>query len=474
MARLIIVSNRVAVPAEGKDAVSAGGLAVAVKEAFSSYEGLWFGWSGNIRDNPSPEPELIDRGSIQYAVLDLSPQDHREYYAGFANRALWPIMHYRIGLGTYSRSDYAGYQRVNQAFAQALAKLVEPDDLIWVHDYHLLPLASELRGQGIANPIGYFHHIPWPAADVFNTLPASSELLRALADYDLIGLQTDSDVQNLSRNFIDTMRAIPLGGGSMMVDGRRTRIRSFPIGIDVAGFKDAADKAGSNKVVRETMAGLRTRKLLIGVDRLDYSKGVPERMEAVDRFFASNPDQRGNVVYIQITPKSRSEVPEYEQLSREVNEKVGDINGMLGEPAWTPIQYVTKAYPRPVLAGLYRAARVGLVTPMRDGMNLVAKEYVVAQSEDDPGVLVLSKFAGAARQLPEALLVNPYDRFEVAEAIRQALYMPRGERLERWKPMAERMLREDVDWWARNFMAELETFRTVEREPPSTTAAAAE
>ncbi len=409
---------------------------------------------------------------MQYAVVDLSPQDHKEYYAGFANRALWPIMHYRLGLGAFSRSDYAGYSRVNRTFARALAKLVEPDDIIWVHDYHLLPLASELRGLGLANPIGYFHHIPWPAADVFNSLPASGDLLRAIADYDLIGLQTDPDVQNLSRNLIDSLRAIPLGGGSLMVDGRRTRIRSFPIGIDVEGFKEAAEKASSNKVVRETMAGLRTRKLIIGVDRLDYSKGVPERMEAVSSFLASNPDQRGNVTYIQITPKSRSEVPEYEQLAREVNETVGEINGSLGDPAWTPIQYVTKAYPRPVLAGLYRAARVGLVTPMRDGMNLVAKEYVVAQSEEDPGVLVLSKFAGAARQLPEALLVNPYDRFEVAEAIRTALYMSRGERLERWKPMAERMTREDVDWWARNFLTELEHFRTVEREPPTAAEAA--
>ncbi|GEP08799.1 alpha,alpha-trehalose-phosphate synthase (UDP-forming) [Methylobacterium gnaphalii] len=473
MARLVIVSNRVAIPAEGKASVSAGGLAVAVNEAFSAYEGLWFGWSGEISDNPDAEPKLIDRERVQYAVLDLSPQDYKEYYAGFANRALWPIMHYRVGLGSYSRSDYSGYQRVNRTFARALAKLLEPDDLVWVHDYHLIPLASELRGQGVDNPIGYFHHIPWPGADVFNTLPASGDLLRAIADYDLIGLQTEPDVQNLSRNLIDHMRAIPLGGGSLMVDGRRTKIRSFPIGIDVAGFKEAAEKAGSNKVVRETMAGLRTRKLLIGVDRLDYSKGVPERMEAVDRFFASNPDQRGNVVYIQITPKSRSEVPEYEQLSREVNEKVGDINGMLGEPAWTPIQYVTKAYPRPVLAGLYRAARVGLVTPMRDGMNLVAKEYIVAQSEEDPGVLVLSKFAGAARQMQEALLVNPYDRFEMSEAIREALYMPRDERLARWKPMSERMIREDVDWWARNFMTELESFRILDRSS-STTAAAAE
>jgi len=472
VARLVIVSNRVAVPAEGSGAVAAGGLAVAVKEAFTAYEGLWFGWSGNIVDQPSDEPTIIDRDRIQYALVDLSPQDHREYYSGFANRALWPIMHYRLGLGAFSRSDYAGYSRVNRFFAQTLAGLIEPDDIIWVHDYHLLPLASELRGLGIANPIGYFHHIPWPAADVFNSLPASGDLLRAIADYDLIGLQTEPDVQNLTRNLCDTLRAIPLGAGSLMVDGRRTRIRSFPIGIDVAGFKDAAEKAASDRTVRETIAGLRTRKLIIGVDRLDYSKGVPERMEAVDRFLASNPDQRGNVVYLQIAPKSRSDVPEYEQLAREVNETVGEINGNTGDPTWTPIQYVTKAYARPVLAGLYRAARVGLVTPMRDGMNLVAKEYVVAQSGDDPGVLILSKFAGAAQQLPEAILVNPYDRFEVAEAIRTALYMPRAERLARWKPMVERMTREDVDWWARNFLSELENFRTVEREPPTAAAAA--
>ncbi|MFG4793889.1 trehalose-6-phosphate synthase, partial [Acinetobacter baumannii] len=237
MARLVIVSNRVAVPEEGGKAVAAGGLAVAVKEAFTAYEGLWFGWSGTITEEPSAEPTLIDRGRVQYAVVDLSPQDHLEYYAGFANRALWPIMHYRLGLGAFSRSDYAGYSRVNRTFARALAKLVEPDDIIWVHDYHLLPLAAELRGLGLDNPIGYFHHIPWPAADVFNSLPASTELLRAIVDYDLIGLQTEADVQNLQRNLVDTQRAIPLGGGSLMVDGRRTRIRAFPIGIDVAGFK---------------------------------------------------------------------------------------------------------------------------------------------------------------------------------------------------------------------------------------------
>jgi trehalose 6-phosphate synthase len=472
VSRLIIVSNRVAIPESGAKAATAGGLAVALKEAFDAYPGLWFGWSGKITERPSETPTLIDRGDVQYALMDLAPQDHKEYYSGFANRALWPLMHYRLGVGTFSRADYAGYQRVNRVFARTLASLIEPDDLIWVHDYHLIPLASELRGLGVENPIGYFHHIPWPSGDIFGTLPASGDLLRAIADYDLIGLQTDSDGHNLSRHLVDELRAIPLGGGSLMVDGRRTRIKSFPIGIDAAGFRDAAEKAGSNKTVRETVSGLRTRKLLIGVDRLDYSKGVPERMEALERFFVSNPDLRGNVVFLQIAPKSRTEVPEYEQLSRDVNEVLGNINGAFGEPSWVPIRYVTKPYPRSVLAGLYRAARVGLVTPMRDGMNLVAKEYVVAQDEANPGVLILSKFAGAARQMPEALIVNPYDRFEVAEAIRAALYMPLAERVARWRPMNERMMREDVNWWSRTYLSELESFRTIEREPPAPAEAA--
>jgi len=237
--------------------------------------------------------------------------------------------------------------------------------------------------------------------------------------------------------------------------GRHIRIRSFPIGIDVSGFEQVATRASSSRLVRQTFAGLGSRKLIIGVDRLDYSKGIPERMGAYERFLIDNADQRGRVTYLQIAPTSRSEVPEYAAVSRAVNEALGRVNGTLGEPGWVPVHYVTSAYPRQVLAGLYRLAAVGLVTPMRDGMNLVAKEYVAAQDPEDPGVLILSKFAGAAQQLSGALIVNPNDKVEVAEAIRDALHMAQAERADRWNTMIGPLRDHNVSWWAGAFLKEL-------------------
>ncbi|MBM6595196.1 alpha,alpha-trehalose-phosphate synthase (UDP-forming) [Microvirga pudoricolor] len=454
MPRLVVVSNRVAVPdTSGKSA--AGGLAVALKEAFQSNRGLWFGWSGKVSAHPSATPRITDRGRVQYALMDLSSIDRQEYYNGFANRALWPTMHYRIGLSEFSRADYAGYLRVNRTFANALAHMVEPDDLIWVHDYHLIPLASELRALGVRNSIGYFHHIPWPAPEVLGTLPGSLELLRTIAEYNLVGVQTDRDADNLRRGLIQEAGASPIGPDRVGLGKLRTRVKSFPIGIDVNGFQQAARRPGSNRLLTQTAAGLGSRKLIIGVDRLDYSKGIPERMESFERFLIGNPDYRGRVTYLQIAPTSRSEVPEYATISRAVNETLGRINGSLGEPGWVPIHYVSNSYPRSILAGLYRLAQVGLVTPMRDGMNLVAKEYVAAQNPDDPGVLVLSKFAGAAEQMTDALLVNPNDRFEVAEAIREALQMGLEERIRRWEGLMSALRASDVTQWAATFLKDL-------------------
>ncbi|WP_170151556.1 alpha,alpha-trehalose-phosphate synthase (UDP-forming) [Microvirga subterranea] len=454
MSRLVVVSNRVAVPdPTGKG--SAGGLAVALREAFQAYQGIWFGWSGKVAAHPSSQPKLVDKERVQYALMDLTSLDRQEYYNGFANRALWPIMHYRIGLSEFSRADYAGYLRVNRTFATALAQMVRPDDLVWVHDYHLIPLAAEMRALGLTNRIGYFHHIPWPAPEVLGTLPGSRELLRAITDYDLVGMQTDRDADNLRRALMQEFGAAQRKADIVDLGERQTRVKGYPIGIDVRGFEQAAQRSGNHRIVRQTAAGLGSRQLIIGVDRLDYSKGIPERMEAFERFLIGNPDQRGRVTYLQITPTSRSEVPEYATLSRVVNETLGRINGSLGEPGWVPIHYVNSTYPRSVLAGLHRLAKVGLVTPMRDGMNLVAKEYVAAQNPEDPGVLVLSKFAGAAQQLTDALIVNPNDKFEVAEAIRDALYMDRTERITRWERMMNAIRETDVSWWAATFLRDL-------------------
>jgi trehalose 6-phosphate synthase len=210
---------------------AAGGLAVALREAFEAYRGLWFGWSGKVATHPSAEPRMVDRGQVQYALMDLTSLDRQEYYNGFANRALWPIMHYRIGLSEFSRADYQGYLRVNRTFANALAQLIRPDDLVWVHDYHLIPLAAELRAAGITNLIGYFHHIPWPAPEVLGTLPGSRELLRAIMDYNLVGVHTERDADNLRRGLIHELGAVQHKSEMLEVDGQRTRIKGFPIGI---------------------------------------------------------------------------------------------------------------------------------------------------------------------------------------------------------------------------------------------------
>jgi len=274
-------------------------------------------------------------------------------------------------------------------------------------------------------------------------------------DFNLVGVQTDRDADNLRHALLQELGAVARNQDVLNAGGRSTCVKSFPIGIDARDFQELATHPRANRIIRQTITGLGSRKLIIGVDRLDYSKGIQQRMEAYERFLLNNPDYRGHVTYLQIAPTSRSEVPEYETLSRAVNETLGRINGALGEPGWVPIQYVTSTYSRSLLAALYRLARVALVTPMRDGMNLVAKEYVAAQDPLDPGVLILSKFAGAAQQLTAAIIVNPNDKVEVAEAIRDALQMGQQERVARWHNMIEPVRNRDVSWWAAAFLKEL-------------------
>ena len=453
--RLVVVSNRV--PAPGHRASSGpGGLAVALEAALKEHGGLWFGWSGESRaaiDVDALETQVADR--VTFAVTDLTKRDVDEYYLGFANRALWPICHYRLDLAHLNERETEAYFRVNDLFARKLARVLEPDDLIWVHDYHLIPLGGFLRARGVTGRIGFFLHIPWPAPEVASALPQYRRLLASLAAYDLVGFQTPRDAENFARCLQEERIATAIGDGCFERSGRRFQIGTFPISIDTEAFRKAATKAESAPAVRRMIDTLAGQKLVIGVDRLDYSKGLSERISAVCSYLSTHRGEKGRVTFLQITPKSRSEVPEYKTLQREVAEQVGEANGAYGDVDWTPIRYLNQNVPHVTLTGLYRAAQVGLVTPLRDGMNLVAKEYVASQDPANPGVLVLSRYAGAAFEMEGALLVNPYDAAGTAATISNALIMPFAERRERWQRMMSQLDTHTVgDWW-RGFLQAL-------------------
>jgi len=453
--RLIVVSNRVAVP-DPEGPRQAGGLAVAVNAALKHREGIWFGWSGEIsEDGAETSPRVITRRQRSFVTIDLSATDFQEYYNGFANRVLWPILHYRVDLAEFTAVDLGGYLRVNARFAEALSRFIRPDDWIWVHDYHLLPLAKELRARGHDNPIGFFLHIPCPSPDILMALPQHAETMATLAQYDLVGTQTEHDAENLRHYFEQQGATFGRNRVAFDLDGRRVQLRSFPVAIATKVYARTARTAIRSDFAAEMRDSLNSRKLILGVDRLDYSKGIPHRIQGFGQFLETFPQWRHHVTYLQVTPKSRSEVPEYADINQTVITLVGQINGRYGEPAWTPIRYVNRAYSRASLAALYRMAAVGLVTPLRDGMNLVAKEYIAAQDPEDPGVLVLSQFAGAAEELDGALLVNPLEAEAMAAAIDTALQMPLAERQERHRRMYRHLSANDIDRWAERFLSAL-------------------
>ncbi|MGY0558053.1 alpha,alpha-trehalose-phosphate synthase (UDP-forming) [Lysobacter sp. A421] len=456
MSRLVIVSNRVALPGQP----SSGGLAVALHAALEETGGMWFGWSGRITGQ-SGELHELDESShgeapIHYATIDLSQRDHDDYYNGFANRTLWPLLHFRVDLVDYSRETYDGYRRVNALFADKLAPLLRQDDIVWIHDYHLIPLAALLRERGVRCKLGFFLHVPMPSSDLLAALPHHKRLFEGLSAHDLIGFQTQRDLER----FQDYVRLFGRGrvidsGVLETAGGRRLRAGAFPISIDTRHIAQQAAAAVDRPSFQRLVGSLSGRALAIGVDRLDYSKGLPERFRAFERYLRQYPDQLGHLTYLQIAPVSRGEVPEYQELRAELERLSGHINGTHARPDWTPMRYVNRNFAHPALTGFYRLARVALVTPLRDGMNLVAKEYIAAQDSDDPGVLVLSSFAGAARELGQALLVNPYDLDGVAAAIAQAMDMPLAERRERWRSMMDWLQVHDITAWRRSYLQAL-------------------
>jgi trehalose 6-phosphate synthase len=434
----------------------AGGLEVALQAVFKKYPGIWFGWSGRVVDDKTEiETREVDSDALKYIVTDLTEEDHREYYNGFANRVLWPILHYRLDLAEYTLRDLTGYLRVNDHFADELHKILRPDDVVWVHDYHLIPLAAALRERGHRNKIGFFLHIPLPPSEILTALPNHDRLFPTLLHYDLVGFQTETDSLNFARYLITECKTPSRDLKVFLANGRAVQVGVFPVGVAARELQQWAERGERSQLVRRVTDSLSGRAMIIGVDRLDYSKGIVPRMEAFERFLLAHQNWRGQVTYLQIAPRSRFKIREYVEVEQQVSTTAGRINGSLGDVDWTPIRYVNQSYPRSSLAGLYRCSRVGLVTPLRDGMNLVAKEFAAAQNPDNPGILILSRFAGAAKECEGALLVNPYDSGSVAEAIVRALEMSIEERRERHQANFKKLSENDIALWGERFLMTL-------------------
>lgn len=434
MGRLVVVSNRVPLPTE--KGPQAGGLAVALADALTPGS-LWFGWSGRRGARPPHEPNTQSAGGITYATIDLSENEYQRFYAGFANRVLWPLLHFELGLVHYRAEDYRGYRAVNRRFAASLARLLRSDDLVWVHDYHLMPLGAELRTLGVRNRLGFFLHTPFVPPAVWQALPHADAILEAMCAYDVIGFHTE----RYRAAFLDCVRQLlelpEEARGCFGVGDRTCQAIVDPIGIDADAFARMATQAERGLEAQRMRTSLGDRTLIIGVDRLDYSKGLINRMEAYGGLLGRYPEHLRQVNFLQIAARSREDVKEYRALGEELNGIAGDTNGRFSEFDWTPLRYMTRPVRRRTLAGFYRRAGVAVVTPLRDGMNLVAKEYVAAQNPADPGVLVLSRFAGAAEEMADALVVNPFDTDELTDAMHQALTMGLEERQARYRGLRD-------------------------------------
>jgi trehalose 6-phosphate synthase len=451
--RLICVSNRVSLP---RKTAAPGGLAVGVLSTLKRTGGLWFGWGGELTDQDPGEPAIHVREGVTYALIDLRRDQFERYYNGFANEALWPLFHYMPTRFRFRHEDRDAYEAVNRQFAQQLAPLLKPDDVIWVHDYHLIPLARQLRALNVQAPIGFFLHIPFPYVEALRVLPTYAELVQDLTAYDLVGFQSPSDLKSFHSAVQHCLPHARIAADDVIdLGGRKFASGVFPIGVDLEGIQEEAIRAYGTQTVRKMVDSLDGRKLIIGVDRLDYSKGLVERFAAYEQFLEAFPQNRGHVTYLQIAPLSRKDVQSYGEIRRSLEQAAGRTNGRFADADWTPIRYLNRNFPHEVLMGFLRAAHVALVTPVRDGMNLVAKEYLAAQDPSDPGVLILSNLAGAARELSGALQVNPYDSRAVGHAIQTALTMSLGERRERHLAMLETLKENDIAAWAQRFIARL-------------------
>jgi len=459
MNRIVVVSNRVQVPAEGT--ANAGGLAVALDGLMGQRGGLWFGWSGEVSDarrTVAMKTVLAaGGGSMQFATIDLTREEHDRYYNDFSNATLWPLLHSMQDQMSFDRRSAQVYRQTNARMTDALVPLLRPTDLIWVHDYHLMAMPALLRARGVAAPIGFFLHVPFPSVDLLASVPEAGSLISDLLSADLLGFQTSNDLENFAVAAHRLAGVTRLSTGGLQFAGRRIRLGVYPVEIDAREFAATALTAWRSVATERLRRSLQGQQMILGIDRLDPTKGLLQRLAGYRRLLETRPDLRRRVTLLQIAAASRTDVLAYQDLRDALDMEAGSINSEWGEPDWMPARIIARAGARSTIAGYMRESRVGLVTPLRDGMNLVAKEYVAAQNPRDPGVLVLSRFAGAARQMKAALIVNPYSREDVADAIKRGLTMSQAERVERWQALMAGVQTEDVSTWRDAFVAALKT-----------------
>jgi trehalose 6-phosphate synthase len=452
MNRLVVVSNRVPLPSLGS---SAGGLAVALGGLMERRGGLWFGWSGEVGGDNGRPVQIEQSGTVRYATIDLTKDEYEGYYNRFSNSVLWPLLHTLPELMHYDRADTPVYRAVNEKMADALIPLLSASDVIWVHDYHLLPLGSELRSRGVRNPIGLFLHIPFASPDVLTAAPEMAALVRDMLAVDLIGFQTEGDLEHFALAAQTFAGAVRLPGNAIQLGSRTLRLGVFPVEIDAQAFARIATENAASVASERLRTSLGDEALILGIDRLDPTKGLMQRVAGFRSFMSARPEWRKRATFLQIAATSRKDVDSYRALRSSLESEAGSLNAEMGTPDWTPLRLLTSPVARGEAAGFMRMARVGLVTPVRDGMNLVAKEFVAAQDPSDPGVLVLSSFSGAARQLSAAILVNPHDSDGMADALHKALEMPSTERQQRWRACWSALEGRSPIGWGRGFVAAL-------------------
>ena len=470
MGRLLIVSNRMPINVAKRDGVlrfqpSVGGVATGLSSFYKSYASLWIGWPGitleKIRMNEIEEigEKLMDENC--YPVF-LSQHDAENYYYGFCNKTIWPLFHHFPLFTSYSKSYWETYKRVNRTFCDAVVKVAEPQDMIWVHDYQLMLLPGLIRERLPHACIGFFLHIPFPSFEVFRLLPWRKEIIEGFLGADLMGFHTYDYVLY----FLDSVHRL-LGYehafGQINVGNRVTKVDVFPMGIDYKRFASAVHEPEIQRGVERIRRKIGDRKIILSIDRLDYTKGIAQRIEAFDLFLEKNPQYKDKVTLILVVVPSRTGVERYAQLKNRVDELVGRINGKHGTIGWVPIWYLYRFQPFHSLVALYNVADAALVTPMRDGMNLIAKEFVATKA-DGKGVLILSEMAGASKELGESITVNPNNQEEIVQALDEALTMPEEEQIERNRIMQKRLQRYNVVRWGSDFVDALSGIKKVQVE----------